>query len=126
MIYYKVKECFFKMYKRPKRKYLSSTMYHQIWFQDYGSSPDGEGGVIDGWVDKTQTWASINPIKASQKDDYQSISTEVTHTIKIRGNVNCNDEQRIRYGERHFEILTVENILEKDTMKIVTCKEVSR
>lgn len=109
-----------------KNKSLASDMIHKIFFQSYQPSEDGEGGFVDAWVDVKVTWASINPIRAHQRTMYKSISTDTTHIVEIRGNVPCNDTQQIRYGERVFEILTVEDIQERSITKIVTCKELSR
>lgn len=105
---------------------LSSDLRHRIELQLSSTSRDGEGGFYDGWVTVTTTWASISPISAKQRDYYLAISAEVTHLIKIRGNVSCDSTHQVKFGERIFEILTVENIQERDTLKILVCKERSR
>lgn len=105
---------------------LSSELRHQVELQIPSNSADGEGGFFDGWVTKTTTWASVSPISAKQRDYYISLSTEITHTIKIRGDVDCLDTYQVKYGDRCFEILTVENIQERDVLKILVCKERSR
>lgn len=105
---------------------MSSDLRHQIEIQSLTSASDGAGGFTDIWETTITTWASISPISAKQRDYYNSLSTEITHIIKIRGDVDCRDTYKIKYDNREFEILTVENIQERDLLKIITCKERSR
>ena len=109
-----------------KNKCLASDTRHRITFQNCAPSSDGEGGFIDGWIDVLTVWGSVNPVKASQEMEYKSISTETTYLIKVRGNVDCNDTQQIKFNNRYFEILTIENIQERQIEKQIFCKEVSR
>ena len=105
---------------------MSSDLRHQIVLQSCTNTRDGEGGFIEGWKTESTTWASISPITAKQRDYYNSLSTEITHIVKIRGDVSCLDTYQIKFGDRIFEILTVENIQERDVLKILVCKERSR
>ena len=109
-----------------KNNALSSDLRHQVLLQLPATSSDGEGGFFDGWVTKTTTWASISPITAKQRDSYKSLSAEITHMIKIRGEVDCDTTYQVKFDDRVFEILTVENIQERDMLKILMCKERSR
>lgn len=109
-----------------KNHALSSELRHEIILQSPNSIRDGEGGFHDGWATVTTTWASISPITAKQRDYYNSLSTEITHIIKIRGDVACLDAYQVLFGTRVFELLTVENIQERNQLKILTCKERSR
>ncbi len=105
---------------------FSSELRHQITLKTSASTTDGEGGFVDGWTTVGTTWASVSPITAKQRDYYNSLSTEITHLIKIRGDVTCLDTYQITFDSRIFEVLTVENIQERDIVKIVFCKERSR
>jgi len=105
---------------------LSSVLRHQVDFQYKANTNDGEGGRLEGWISRGVTWASVDPITAKQRNYYNSLSTEVTHIVKIRGDVICSDTDRLVFGERIFEILTIENIQERDILKMVTCNERSR
>jgi len=109
-----------------KNSAFSSELRHQIELQLSSTSRDGEGGFYDGWVTVNTVWASVNPISAKQRTYYNSISTEITHVIKIRGEVECLETYQVKFGDRLFEILTVENIQENDVQKILVCKERSR
>jgi len=116
----------YQIQRKNERKSLASDLRHLINIQSYQPSSDGEGGMFDAWGTVKTTYAAINPIRANQRQDYDSISSDVTHIVKVRGNIACNAEQRILFGVRSFEVLTVEDIQERDIVKIITCKELSR
>lgn len=109
-----------------KGRSLASDLRHLVTIQTYSPIPDGEGGQLDQWINTTTTWAGVNPIKGDHREDYASISAEVTHLIKIRGNVEVNDTQRIYWDNRIFDIHTVENVQERDIFKVLICEEKSR
>lgn len=114
-------------YARIPRKSLATDLRHEVWFQDYIPSPDGDGGFVDAWIDKTKVWAGIFPVRADQKKDYDSLSGEVTHFVKVRAETDCDIKQRIRYGERFFEILPQPvDIQERGILKHLKCREISR
>ena len=116
----------YKMDRIKQNQALSSVLKHQIELQQPTESSDGEGGSHKGWVTVETTWASIDPINAKQRTYYNSLSTEVSHYVKIRGNVRCLDTYQVKFGERILEILTVEDIQERDILKVLICKERSR
>jgi len=116
----------YKFDRTKNNQALSSVLRHRITIEQPANSSDGEGGMVAGWVKVGVTWASVDPISAKQKTDFSSISTEITHLVKVRGNVICKDTYQLQFDGRTFEILTVENIQERDILKIIMCKERSR
>jgi SPP1 family predicted phage head-tail adaptor len=117
------------MFREPK-KTLSTQLNKRVQIQTVQSVSDGEGGFTDTWTpiknqDETIKlfWAGIQPIKATQQAEYKSINVDATHLIKLRGAVAVNEKDRIVYGTRIFEILTIENIQERGVLKLCTCLE---
>lgn len=111
------------MLDRQSKKSLSTRLRHRLYVQTVTTTSDGEGGHSQSWADDRAVWASIDPIQARQRSEYESISVEATHLIRIRGEQSVSEENRIRFGTRTFEILTVENIQERGVVKVITCKE---
>jgi len=111
------------MYLREAQKTLASNMRHRISFQTEVATPDDEGGFEKTWVTSTTVWASISPVLAIKQAEFKSMGVDATHRIKIRGSIPVSEKQRILYGTRIFEILTVENIQETNVESVITCRE---
>jgi head-tail adaptor len=113
------------MIDRRGKKTLATTSRHQAFIQARTQVADGEGGYSDGWANTTATaiWMDIAPIQARQRTDYKTICVDATHLIKIDGLIEISEKNRILFGTRIFEVLTVENLQEANFLKVVTCLE---
>jgi SPP1 family predicted phage head-tail adaptor len=109
---------------RQGKKTNASEFRHYILIQRKGElTTDGEGGFEDAWSDVESTWAAVYPVRAQQLFEYRSINVEATHIIKVRGETDIVEADRVSFDSRYFEILTVENIQERCIEKVATCKE---
>ena len=108
---------------RQHKKTLATQARKKIVIQQANSTPDGEGGFTDAWVAVATVWASISPIRADQRAQYATLNVEATHLIRVRGLVDVEEKYRITYDSRIFEVLTVENIQERNFMKVCLCLE---
>lgn len=96
----------------------------RITLQEHTETPDGEGGFTESWSDVGTYWANVKPLSARQVFQYRSSNVIATHVIKVRAQVPVEEDNRILYGSRVFEVLTSENEDEANVLKWVTCKEV--
>lgn len=111
--------------QRQSKKTLSTVLRHRVTLNMQNDAADGEGGFTENYATVRTCWASIEPIKAVQQYDYQSIGVDATHLIKIRGSIMVDEKKyKIIFGNRSFEVLTVENIQERGVYSVITCKEV--
>lgn len=109
---------------RRSKKSIATELRHRILIQSKRDTPDGQGGFAEAWTNRANIWAAIYPIKAAQLFDSRSIDSETTHIIKIRGlETRIDDTNRILFGTRIFEILFIENLQERDFVKVIQCKE---
>jgi len=110
--------------RRP-RKSPATNRRHLVWIERRTLTRDGEGGYTEAWarVGGSQIWASVSPIKAVQRLDYQSVEVDATHLLTFGGYDDVEENDRVSFGTRTFEILTIENIQERDFLKVCTCKE---
>lgn len=99
-------------------------MRHYVTIQEIVRTKDGIGGFNESWEDVISVFSSVEPIMAKQQYEYRSINVDATHRIKMSGLVEINEKQRIKFGTRNFEILTIEDIQERQFLKVITCKEV--
>lgn len=121
-----------QMIPRQGRKTLASEAKHQVIIQVRSLAHDGEGGFVETYTSQSTTatppvvikrWAAVCPLQAWQLTNYKSVNVEASHMIKIRGSVTINESDRILFGAREFEVLTVEDIQERGVMKVCLCKE---
>jgi SPP1 family predicted phage head-tail adaptor len=111
-------------FEREPRKSQASEAQHYITIQIRMDTTDEEGGFTSAWEDVQVVSASILPIQARQQFEYKSINVDASHLIRIRGLVAVSETiNRILWGSRIFEILTVENIQERSYIKVLTCLE---
>jgi SPP1 family predicted phage head-tail adaptor len=112
---------------RQGKKSNATEMRHYIVIQSNTSTTDEEGGFTENWSDGETVAAAIYPISAQQQFNFKSVNVDATHYIKIRGEITIAEADRIKFENegltRYFEILTIENIQERDIEKFITCKE---
>ena len=112
--------------KRFSKKSLSTKSRGYGFIQTLVSTPDGRGGEIKTWENDTPDPHSmeISSLNAVQVSEYQTINVEVTHLIKVRGEIQINTLQQIEtINGRIFEVKTVEDIQDRGIVKWVMCKE---
>lgn len=112
------------MYERQNKKTLASVLRHRVTIQTATITLDGEGGDLQTWTDTiTNAPASVDPIQARQQYLNRAVNVDATHVIKMRGDVTVVETQRIKWGSRVFEILTIEDIGEIGALQWITTKE---
>jgi len=110
-------------FDRRGKKSAATRMRHRIWVQVKQETSDGEGGYTTAWQNYREIWAEVLPITAKQRMEYLSMDVEATHLIRCRGLIDVPETYRIMFGTREFEVLTVENLQERDVENVITCKE---
>jgi head-tail adaptor len=119
--------------KRRSRKSLATVFNKYVAIQERSDTTDREGGFTVSWSDITgysQEPAAIWPLTAEQIAEYRTENSEVTHLIGLRGyvpitapDVEGHANNRIVYDGRNFEIMSIENSMERDEQLIVMCRE---
>ena len=115
--------------KRIPTKSLSTQSRDYGFIQEVTKVSDGEGGFVPSWAN-----AHVNPhsmalltLTAKQVFEYKSINVEASHLIKIRGEIEVSELNRVvitqNNKERIFEILDVEDIQERGIVKWIFTKE---
>jgi len=78
--------------------------------------------------DKSQriatVWASVEPISERLRVQYQTVSVAASHSITVDGSVAVLEADKIKFGERWFDILTVKQVDEGKRDKIIITQEI--
>ena len=111
--------------RRISKKSLSTQTRSYAYIQTLTPTADSRGGETKAWANTPDALQAmgISPLTAKQIYEYRTLNVEATHFIKIRGEVAATELNRILFGTREFEILTVEDIQERGIVKWLTCKE---
>lgn len=99
----------------------------QIDIQSNTAAVDSFGQPVESWANVTgltSLWAS--GISTGGREYYaaQKLNAEVTMVFKIRYQTGITPLMRVKYGSRYFQILSVNNVNEKNEFVLISCKEV--
>ena len=84
---------------------------------------DAHGRPVDSWVTVFQCWACISPMSERESMVQDQVNGSRTHKISMRKCYDVSVRNRIRYGERFFDINGVVNVDEYDKRLELTCTE---
>lgn len=110
--------------RRPKKS-LSSQCRHYSRIDERAYADDGQGGTQEIWSEVANNVPiSITPLNAKRKEEYRTFNVDATHELKVRGEITLvEDNNRIVYGGRYFEVKTIEDVQERNIEQICICLE---
>jgi SPP1 family predicted phage head-tail adaptor len=108
---------------RQGKKTLSSEKKHRISIERNVLTDDGAGGFSEAWTVVDELWGAVSPIQAWQQYRNASVGVDTSHHIKVHGRAEILETDRLLFKDRVFEILTIEDIQEREILKLITCKE---
>lgn len=87
-------------------------------------SRDSYGAETQTWTDLVTVWAGIITDSGREFFAAQKINSEVTAVIKIRYRADIKTTMRIKYGNRFFDILFVNDVNQGHEELQLLCKEI--
>lgn len=99
---------------------------HRVEIQSYDSTADELNQVIineSDWSTDATCWASIRPLNGREMEYMNSVYADVSHKILMRY-YSLQTEDRIKYGSRIFNVVSVINTDERNRQVEVIAKEV--
>jgi len=86
---------------------------------------DNERGFVKDKSTKiAEVWASVEPISERLRVQYQSVSVAASHSITVDGSIDVKEIDKIKFGNREFDILTVKQVDEVKRDKIIISQEI--
>ena len=82
------------------------------------------GMEIETWSDLDTVWACVQPIKGKEFWQAQQISSKLDMRVTIRYRSNVSTLNRLKYGNRYFDIVAVINTDERNRFLTLMCEEV--
>lgn len=102
---------------------LAKRLKHRVTLRREQNTPDGMGGIIEGWTDVATLWAGVEPRRARELVEAEGITNEVTHVVIIRHRSDVGPDDSIRYQSRDFKILSIVNPEESNRYLELVCQE---
>ncbi len=97
---------------------------HRVQIQrDTSAVRDAHGQHTPSWVTIARRWASIRPDAGREAVIGGSVESDVSHIISLRDSAGMRPDDRLLFGERIFEVISVINAYEKGALYDVRCKE---
>ena len=96
---------------------------HQVTIQERSTTQDEWGTPEDTWTDVVTVWASIQGLRGDESARAQQIGSQATSKIVIRYYAGITTSNRIKFGDRYFDIEHIDNVLEKNETLVMMCKE---
>lgn len=87
---------------------------HRIIIQEETETADGQGGFTLTWSDKLEAWAAIWPFTAKEILDAMKLGLKVSHKIRMRYRSGITAKNRIKFGIRIFNIVSLINFEERN------------
>lgn len=83
------------------------SLRHRLMLEAPQRISDAAGGVFETWTSIGQVWAEVTPITGNETFAADRIVGRVTHSIAVRARSDLSPAQRLRLGDRIFEIRAV-------------------
>ena len=85
---------------------------------------NGAGGFNLTWSDHATVWAALWPVSANEQVKAMQPTMTITHRVRIWYRSKFSPTWRLKYGNRHFNIISIINPGEKNEVLDLLVKEV--
>ncbi len=99
---------------------------HRVEVQSRTLTQDSYGDVLPTWTTQATRWAEVVPVSGREVHLAGRITSETTHTVRLRYLSGLDSKWRILWGTRVLEIESVINTDEINWEMVLACKEVTR
>ena len=102
----------------------SGKLRHPVVLQVRTTSRD-HGSVIETWGTLASVWAEVRPLEGRELYAAQQVNAELTTQIRIRFTQNFNTINRVLFGSRVYDVLSVVNPDERNRELVLQCRELN-
>lgn len=102
---------------------ISGRLRHPITLQNPTVSRGASGGKTEAYTAFASPRAAIKYLSGEENEGAGQKRARATAEIKFRYVANVTTKTRILFGSRTFDILTINNVFEKDRELICQCRE---
>lgn len=100
----------------------SGELRHKVTIQTYTETTSAVGQRKKVYSDTGYAWAAIVPLSATETTNGPQVTASATHQLTLRYR-SLRPSDRIRYGQRIFEIVSILNKEERNIELVVLARE---
>ena len=97
---------------------------HKVTIKSREASQDEYGEVTYTWSTAARAWANIEPLAGRELLHAQQVNAELTHRVTMRYMSGVDPTDRIAFGSRTLEVVSVINPDERNKELVLLCKEI--
>lgn len=97
----------------------------RLTIQYQSTTQDSYGADTVTWTELDTVWGKITPLLGREYFAAQQIHSEAKLKISIRYRTGIDTTMRVKYGNRYFYILEMQNVEERGEELLFLCKEVA-
>ena len=98
---------------------------HRVDILEKSATRNEFGEEVIQWAVQETFWAAIEPLTGREYLDARQATIETSHRVRLRPGrqVRIQADQRVRYGERVFLVVSVADIDERGRELVLMCRE---
>lgn len=102
----------------------AGSLRHRVDIETVSGNRDARGNTVRTFaVEYPSVPASIRALSGQEVEHARQLFANATHEIIVRYHAGVTTANRIKFGERYFEIGFVDNMEERGIMLRLTCTE---
>lgn len=105
---------------------MMGNLRHSVTIEKNTEVLDAAGSPKDSWSAFATVFARLEPLTGRELYAAQQFSTALSHKVTIHYLVGVIPKMRISFGTRRLNILSVENMGERNRFMSLMCEERSR
>lgn len=97
---------------------------HRVELHSATVARDSYGQPKETFAKYADAWASITPLSMKERTFAEQLQGERTHLVTVRYNSSIDITDRVIFGTRTFEIVSILNPEERNHLLQMECKEI--
>lgn len=101
----------------------SGDLRHMVTVESMTRTSDGMGGWTEAWTTVATVRAAIWPKRMVEQVETEKKTATITHQIRVRYLDGIDEDCRVVFGDRVFEVISVLNVEERNKTFDLMCEE---
>lgn len=101
----------------------AGTLRQRVAVQTKTDERDASGGVVEVWTTAHTRWARVEPLRGKELFEAQAVDGRLTVKVTMRVYPGLSATERLVYGTRVLNIVTVLDVDERHITTVALCTE---
>ena len=101
----------------------AGTLRQRVAVQAKTEERDASGGIVETWTTQHTRWARVEPLRGKELFEAQAVDARLTTKVTMRAYAGLSATQRLVYGTRVLNIVSVMDLDERHITTVALCTE---